>query len=81
MPIAMLQIRGTKSFFKVGASRDVSGFLLASEGLLTTSHSRSRTQLLDPLVSPGPEYRKPYSYFYFSSLDNAVNIYKDYISN
>ena len=37
--------------------KDVSGFLRAAGGLLTASYSRSRTQLLDPMVQPGPDYR------------------------
>jgi hypothetical protein len=56
---AMLQLRETKSFFYLGASKDASGFLLTAGGLLTAPYSRSLTELLDPLVSPGPEYRKP----------------------
>jgi hypothetical protein len=47
---AMPQSRETKSFFKVGASKDASGFLLTSEGMLTASYPRPLTQLLDPLV-------------------------------
>ena len=47
---AMPQIQETKRFFYVGASKDASGFLLASEGMLTASYPRSLTQLLDPLV-------------------------------
>jgi hypothetical protein len=46
----MPQIQETKRFFYVGASKDASGFLLASEGMLTASYPRSLTQLLDPLV-------------------------------
>jgi hypothetical protein len=34
----------------VGASVDASGFLLASEGMLTASNSRSLFNLLDPQV-------------------------------
>jgi len=34
---------------------------LIKEGLLTTSNSRSLTQLLDPLVLLGPRYRKAFS--------------------
>ena len=39
-------------FSKVGASVDALGFLLAAGGLLTTSNSRSLTQLLGSQVFP-----------------------------
>ena len=52
-------------------------FRLAPERALhTASHSRSLTELLDPLVLPGPEYRNPFSNYILAPGTTGVKNYK-----
>lgn len=56
----------------MGASVDVSGFLLTSGGMLTTVNSRSPTHLLNPQVLPGTGLASSL-YLYFNSFRQVVN--------
>jgi hypothetical protein len=56
----------------MGASVDVSGFLLTSGGLLTTTNSRSPTHLLNPQVLPETGLASSL-YLYFNSFRQIVN--------